>query len=185
MVKITISESHWKLSHITPVAIKYAITKAYITSVQIDPELKPKFCKACAKAKVAQQPFPKELETHASKYRECVHWDLWGPAAAQSTSRNWNMAACIDVVSPRSGLRRVFNRTGPRINRTRPVLYLAVSQFNFGFGLGLQAVQDGLNHGLLPNLVNQLVLCLSWMHAFIIHPCHPLVLCYTISTLYM
>ena len=67
----------------------------------------------------------------------------------------------LHLVSPRSGLRPVFNRTGPRINRTRPVLYLAVSQFNFGFGLGLQAVQDGPNHGLLPNLVNQLVLCLS------------------------
>ena len=65
------------------------------------------------------------------------------------------------LVSPQSGLRPVFNRTGPRINRTRPVLYLAFSQFNFGFGLGLQAVQDGPNHGLLPNLVNQLVLCLS------------------------
>ena len=96
MVKMTISEAHWKLSHITPVAIKYAITKGHITSIQIDPELKTKFCKACSKAKVAQQPFPKELETHASKYRECVHWDLWGPAAVQSISRNWNVAACID-----------------------------------------------------------------------------------------
>ena len=96
MVKMTISEAHWKLSHITPVAIKYAITKGHITSIQIDPELKTKFCKACSKAKVAQQPFPKELETHASKYRVCVHWDLWGPAAVQSISRNWNVAACID-----------------------------------------------------------------------------------------
>ena len=104
MVKMTISESHWKLSHITSVAIKYAITKAHITSVQIDPELKPKFCKAYAKAKVAQQPFPKELETHASKYRECVHWDLWGPAAAQSISRNWNMAACIDNMTHETAL---------------------------------------------------------------------------------
>ena len=53
----------------------------------------------CAKAKVAQHPFPKELETHASKYRECIHWDLWGPTSVQSLSRNLYVAACIDDVT--------------------------------------------------------------------------------------
>ena len=69
MVKLTISKAHWKLGHIAPSAIKYAITKAHITGIQLDPESKPEFCEACAKAKAAQQPFPKESETRATKYR--------------------------------------------------------------------------------------------------------------------
>ena len=99
MVKLTISEAHQKLSHITPATIKFAITKSHITGIQLDSELKPEFCEACAKAKAAQQPFPKESETHTSKYREHVHWDLWGPAAVWSLSRNLYVAAHIDNVT--------------------------------------------------------------------------------------
>ena len=81
MFKLTISEAHWKLGHIAPSAIKYVIAKGHITSIQLDPELKPEFCEACAKAKVARQPFPKESETCTTKYGEHVHWDLWGLAS--------------------------------------------------------------------------------------------------------
>ena len=81
MVKLTISEAHQKHGHIAPSAIKYAITKGHITGIQLDPESKPELCEACAKAKAAQQPFPKELETCATKYGERIHWDLWGPAS--------------------------------------------------------------------------------------------------------
>ena len=81
MVKLTISEARWKLGHIAASAIKYVIAKGHITSIQLDPELKPEFCEACAKAKAAQQPFPKELETHVTIYGEHIHWDLWGPAS--------------------------------------------------------------------------------------------------------
>ena len=96
MVKLTISKAHWKLSHIAPSAIKYMIAKGHITSIQLDPESKPEFCEACAKAKAAWQPFPKESETHTTKYGECIHWDLWGPASVQSLSGNSYVAACID-----------------------------------------------------------------------------------------
>ena len=77
MVKLTISKAHRKLGHIAPSAIKYTTTKGHITGIQLDPESKPEFCKACAKAKAAWQPFPKESETCAIKYREHIHWDLW------------------------------------------------------------------------------------------------------------
>ena len=80
MAKLIISKAHWKLGHIAPLAIKYAIAKGHITGIQLDPESKPEFCEACAKAKVAWQPFPKESETCMTKYGECVHWDLWGLA---------------------------------------------------------------------------------------------------------
>ena len=96
MVKLTISNAHWKLSHITPSAIKYAIAKGHITGIQLDPESKPEFCEVCAKAKAAWQPFPKESETCATKYGECVHWDLWGPASVQSLSGNSYVVAHID-----------------------------------------------------------------------------------------
>ena len=81
MVKLTVSEDHRKLGHIAPSAIKYTIAKGHITGIQLDPESKPEFCEACAKAKAARQPFPKESETRATKYGERVHWDLWGPAS--------------------------------------------------------------------------------------------------------
>ena len=81
MVKLTISEAHRKLGHIAPSVIKYMIAKGHITSIQLDPESKPEFCEACAKAKAAQQPFPKESETCTTKYGEHIHWDLWGPAS--------------------------------------------------------------------------------------------------------
>ena len=96
MVKLTISKAHQKLGHITPSAIKYMIAKGHITSIQLDPESKPEFCKVCAKAKAAWQPFPKELETCATKYGECIHWDLWELASVQSLSGNLYMAVCID-----------------------------------------------------------------------------------------
>ena len=96
MVKLTISKAHRKLGHIAPSAIKYTIAKRHINGILLDPESKPEFCKACAKSKAAWQPFPKESETRATKYRECVHWDLWGPASVQSLSRNSYVAACID-----------------------------------------------------------------------------------------
>ena len=96
MVKLTISEAHWKLGHIAPSAIKYTITKGHITGIQLDPESKPEFCKACAKAKAAQQPYPKESETCMTKYGEHVHWDLWGLASVQSLSGNSYVAARID-----------------------------------------------------------------------------------------
>ena len=96
MVKLTISEAHQKLSHIAPSAIKYAIAKGHITGIQLDPESKPEFCEACAKAKAAWQPFPKESEIHTTKYREHIHWDLWGPASVQSLSGNLYVAAHID-----------------------------------------------------------------------------------------
>ena len=72
------------------------IAKGHITSTQLDPKSKPEFCEACAKAKAAQQPFPKELETCTTKFREHVHWDLWGPALVQSLSGNSYMVVCID-----------------------------------------------------------------------------------------
>ena len=96
LVKMMISTVHHKLRHIVHRAIKYIIVKGQITSIKLNPESKPKFCKACTKAKLAQQPFPKELETHTLEYGECVHWDLWGPAAIRSLSGNLYTVARID-----------------------------------------------------------------------------------------
>ena len=115
MVKLTISKAHQKLSHIAPSAIKYVIAKGHITGIQLDPESKPEFCKVCAKAKAAQQPFLKESETHATKYGECVHWDLWGPASVQSLSRNSYMVACIDDTTHKTMLYFQAKRAKPSI----------------------------------------------------------------------
>jgi GAG-pre-integrase domain len=77
--KLSISEVHKKLGHISPHAIKHAISSGFITRITLDPDLKPEFCEACTKAKSAQQPFPKESNTRAENFGERVHWNLWGP----------------------------------------------------------------------------------------------------------
>ena len=91
-----INEAHWKLDHISSAAIKHAISKGYITGIDLDAQSKPLFCEACVKAKSATQPFPKESETCAEKYGDHVHWDLWGPAAVRSLNGHYYIAACID-----------------------------------------------------------------------------------------
>ena len=94
--KMSISEAHRKLGHISYSAIKHMISNGFITGIELDSNSKPDFCKACAKAKSAQQPFHKESEIRATKYGECVHWDLWGPTAIKSLNGHFYMAAQID-----------------------------------------------------------------------------------------
>jgi Reverse transcriptase (RNA-dependent DNA polymerase)/gag-polypeptide of LTR copia-type/GAG-pre-integrase domain len=94
--KMTISEAHRKLGHIAHSAIKHAITNGFILGVELDPNSKVEFCEACAKAKSARQPFPKESETRAEKFGDRVHWDLWGPASVKSINGNHYVAARID-----------------------------------------------------------------------------------------
>jgi gag-polypeptide of LTR copia-type len=94
--RLTISKAHWKLGHILHSAIKNAVMKGYITGIKLENDLKPEFCNACAKAKSARQPFPKESQTWATKYGERVHWDLWGPASVKSLNRHHYVATHID-----------------------------------------------------------------------------------------
>ena len=68
----------------------------YITEIELNPNSKPDFCEACAKAKSACQPFPKKSETRAEKFGEQVHWDLWGPASVKSLNGNHYVVAWID-----------------------------------------------------------------------------------------
>ena len=60
--KMSISEAHIKLGHISSAAIRHAVSKVYITGICLDEDSKPEFCDTCAKAKSACQPFPKELK---------------------------------------------------------------------------------------------------------------------------
>jgi len=98
--KMSISEAHKKIGHISYAAISHAISKGFITGIALNaiskPDFWPDFCEACAKAKSVRQPFPKESKTQATKYGERVHWDLWGPASVKILGGNSYMAACID-----------------------------------------------------------------------------------------
>ena len=88
-------KSH-NISHVAHSAIKHAIRNGQITGIDLNMALKPEFCEACAKAKSAHQPYPKESKTRAKKFGEQVHWDLWGPASVKSLNGNHYMAAQID-----------------------------------------------------------------------------------------
>jgi hypothetical protein len=56
------------------------ISSITINGIDLDMDLKPEFCKSCAKAKSARQPFLKKSDTRTTKYGEQVHWDLWDPS---------------------------------------------------------------------------------------------------------
>jgi gag-polypeptide of LTR copia-type/GAG-pre-integrase domain len=60
--KISINDAHRRLGHISCDAIKHAISKGYITGIELDPESKPEFCEACAKAKSSREPL-KQITT--------------------------------------------------------------------------------------------------------------------------
>ena len=94
--KMSISEAHRKLGHIAHAAVKHAITNRSIMGIQLDTETKPEFCEACAKAKSARQPIPKESKTRAESFGERVHWVLWGPASVKSLDGYSYVAAHID-----------------------------------------------------------------------------------------
>ena len=61
--KMSISEAHHKLGHISHTTIKHTITSGWIAGIDLDVNSKPEFCKPCAKAKFACQPFPKKSDT--------------------------------------------------------------------------------------------------------------------------
>ena len=94
--KMSISDAHQKLGHIAHSAIQHAISKGFITGIEIDSKSKPNFCEACAKAKSACQPFPKESKTRAEHFSEHVHWDLWGLASVKSLDGYTYVTAHID-----------------------------------------------------------------------------------------
>ena len=71
--KMSLSQAHRKLGHILYSAIKHAISQGFIAGIELDPESKPDFCDACAKAKLAHQPFPKESGSRVEKFGEQVH----------------------------------------------------------------------------------------------------------------
>ena len=102
--KMSISEAHCKLGHISHTAIKHAITSGQIARIDLDVDSKPEFCEPCAKAKSARQPFPKKSDTRATQYGERVHWDLWGPASVRSVGGNSYCAARIDDHSHKTSL---------------------------------------------------------------------------------
>ena len=94
--KMSISKAHRKLGHLAYGAIGHAVSKGYITGIELDKNLKPEFCEACVKAKSARQLFPKESKTRAAKYGKQVHWDLWGPAMVKSLNGHYYVVARID-----------------------------------------------------------------------------------------
>jgi len=56
------------------------VKEGLVTGVELNSDLKPNFCKACVKAKVAWKPFPKESQMKYSSYSDKVVADVWGPA---------------------------------------------------------------------------------------------------------
>jgi len=84
--KLTISELHRILGHVSHPALHDAVTKGLVEGVELDSTSKAEFCEACVQAKATCQSFPKETLHRAKKYRELIHTDLWGPVQMATIS---------------------------------------------------------------------------------------------------
>jgi len=96
VTRMSLYEAHRKLGHVSYPSVKNMIRTGMVTGIELDPTLKEEFCEACAKAKSATQPYPKESSTGAEEYGKRVHWDLWGPASVKSLNGHSYVAARID-----------------------------------------------------------------------------------------
>ena len=54
-VKMSATEAHKKFGYIAFLATKYAISNGLITGIELNPNSKPDFCKACAKASLYKE----------------------------------------------------------------------------------------------------------------------------------
>jgi hypothetical protein len=91
--KLTISDLHQVLGHVSQTAIMDAVKKGMVTGIDLDASSKPSFCDFCVKAKSARQLFPDKSKNCALMYGELVHTDLWGPV--QMTS----LGGCLYYIS--------------------------------------------------------------------------------------
>jgi hypothetical protein len=60
LTQMALFEAHQKLGHIAYPAIKKMISAGMVEGIELDLSSAEEFCKACAKAKSAQQPYPHE-----------------------------------------------------------------------------------------------------------------------------
>jgi hypothetical protein len=82
--KLTVSELHRVLGHVSQMAVLEAYKNGLIMGVELDTTSKPKFCEVCIKAKSARKPFPDKATSRTLTYGKLVHTDLWGPAQMMS-----------------------------------------------------------------------------------------------------
>src|SRR3984957_18516231 len=82
--KLTLTEAHRVLGHISHGAVKAAVRDELITGIELDETEPAAFCDACAQAKPHRKPFPKVASSHASELGGRVVGDLWGPASVES-----------------------------------------------------------------------------------------------------
>ena len=94
--KMSISEVHCKLGHISHNVIKMQSPAEGLPVLTLTWFQKSEFCEPCVKAKSARQPFPKQSDTRATNYGEQVHWDLWGPTSVKGLNGNLYVVAHID-----------------------------------------------------------------------------------------
>ena len=80
-----VDKLHRKMSHISPVAIKWLVEQKTILGLELDMKSKPTFCPTCAKAKPMHKLIPQEWVQYVSHVlRNKIHLDVWGPASPWS-----------------------------------------------------------------------------------------------------
>jgi hypothetical protein len=85
-VKMTISQLHRRMGHISAKAAKYMVKSGMVTGIDLDMESEPEFCTSCMKTKIVKGAVPKSRSeaNRAKKYSDRIHSGLWGPAQVQS-----------------------------------------------------------------------------------------------------
>jgi hypothetical protein len=86
--KLTLSEAHRVLGHISHGAVRDGINHGYIHGIVLDESGAQEFCDPCAKAKFRCKSFPQMGRHRAKEIREHTHMDLWGLAPVDSLGQN-------------------------------------------------------------------------------------------------
>jgi len=81
---MSISELHCKMGHINHDDLCKMVKEGMVKKIELDFNLKPKFCKVCVKAKADRKPFLKKSKMVYMAYGEKVIANLWGPARVES-----------------------------------------------------------------------------------------------------
>jgi hypothetical protein len=98
-MKMSLTQLHQCMGHISFAATKAMITKGMVEGIEITSSPDNTFCETCVKAKITQQPFPDQLNSRAIKYGERIHTDVWGPAKVQSLGKKQYYVTFMDDYS--------------------------------------------------------------------------------------
>ena len=77
---ISLQHMHKCMGHMSFSSTRIMVSNGMVEGIEIASQPDNNFCNMCVKAKITHVPSPAESNTHATKYGEWIHTDVWGSA---------------------------------------------------------------------------------------------------------